>query len=381
MNKNKLIKTALTVIVPVIILIAIIVIRYKVTTSDEFSLAKYIIIKTEGLDGNASATASLDEVGLYAALAGVDAADSDREVYNEFVNSITYTIDKDSSLSNGDYITINVEYNETLAQKLNIKVDKTSRRSKITGLKDGQALDAFKDLQIITSGTSPYVCVTYVNNSDNEYLKSLEYDVNKTSGLAIGDEIIITCKSDDAVAAQEGYYISDKELKYTITKADRYISEPSQMDMSIVDGVVDEDIAVITELTEDTTTHMSYEVTGDRAYLFRDNNEEARGFTLDRTLLGYNNSGYEQEHENYIVVIFKGQLVLPTYTDGDDPYEYIDAYFAFLYPDAVVTTDGEVSLTTDNPKQRYVCGTSYDNVMQAVVSVTGSGYDYQEITD
>ena len=196
MKDKKNLSLALKVMIPVVVLTVLLILKFTVFTKEELSLARYAIVGVEGFDGNAKATVALDDTGLYKALCGKDATDADRQQYEEFVNSVTCFIDKNDKLSNGDNIKVSVEYDKEVADRLGVRVDITEREYRVSGLRTGVELDLFEDVKIITGGISPFVYVTCINESDDEYLKSLEYTIDKTSGLAIGDEITITCNID-----------------------------------------------------------------------------------------------------------------------------------------------------------------------------------------
>lgn len=378
MSKSKLRGLIIAIAVSVVILI-VLVIRVRTTSEDKLILSRYVFVTFDGFDGMATASAVLDDVGIYTGLSGSDAKEEDRLKYKDFVDSITYTIDKTKDVSNGDVLTVNVEYDETVADRLKIKVDGLSRTVQVSGLETGTKLDVFGDIKIITGGISPYVYVTYTNESEDKYLASLEYDISRTSGLSIGDEIIIRCNIDTETAAGYGYYYDTSEMTYTIEKADKYIDEPSELDNGMLLDIVDENIDVIGAEVADTTNHMSYEVTGNMNYLFRDGNEEAQDFTLKKAVLACNASGYEQNHENYILLFYNGNIVMPLYNSSDDPYEYLDSWMCFIYSDAVLSREGEMLMATNDPKMRYVCGVSYDDVLLAVQDEIGKAYDYKDI--
>lgn len=378
MDKRKLTAAIIKVAVPLIILIVLVFILIKRTSEDEFSLAKYAIVNIEGLDGRASATASMDETGLMNALSGrSDSTDTGR--YEQWVSALRVTLDKDSGLKNGDDILVSVSYDEKLARELGIRVDEVSKTVRVTGLEAGTEIDAFSDIKVVTGGISPYVYVNIINESKDEYLSSLQYDVSKTAGLSIGDEITITCRADEKSAAEKGIYFRELTKTYRIEQADRYIRNPGEADKEVIRKLADEDRTVIEEATADKTTHMAYEVTGDKSYLFKDNNEEARDFTVDRCLLAYNNTGTEQKHENGIIIIHRGNIAMPDYSGSEDPYDYLESWFAFVYPDAILDADGNFILATDEPDKRYICGESYEDLMESVGDEIGPYYDYQEI--
>lgn len=379
MSRSKLLGLIIKIAVPVVLLTVLIIIKVRTSSDDKLILSRYVLVTFDGFDERAAAAAVLDEVGLYSALAGKDAGEDEKLKYEEFVSSVTFKLDKTKDVKNGDEITVEVNCDDGLADKLRIKVDKTPRKVSVSGLETGNQLDVFGELKIITGGISPYIYVTYSNESKNEYLSSLEYDISKTSGLAIGDEITIKCSIDKKTAADKGYYFDSNEMTYTIEEADKYIDAPSELDMEILNGIVAENIKVIGEEVADTTNHMSYEVTGDMNYLFRDGNEEAKDFKLSKAVLAVNASGYEQKHENYVLLFYNGKVVMPLYNNADDPYEYLDAWMCFIYSDAVLLREGKMSMATNDPQLRYVCGSSYDDVQLSVMDEIGRAYDFIEI--
>lgn len=379
MSRSKLLGLIVKIAVPVVLLIVLIVIKVRMSSDDKLILSRYVLVTFDGFDGRAAAAAVLDEMGIYSALAGKDAGDEEKLKYKEFVESVTFKLDKTKDIKNGDELTVEVDCDEEIADKLKLKVDKTPRKVSASGLETGTLLDVFAELKIITGGISPYIYVTYSNESKNEYLSSMEYSISKTSGLAIGDEITIKCGIDKKTAGEKGYYFENDEMTYTIEEADKYIDDPSELDMEILDGIVKENIKVIGDEVADTTNHMSYEVTGDMNYLFRDGNEEAKDFRLNKAVLAVNASGYEQKHENYVLFFYNGKVVMPLYNNTDDPYEYLDAWMCFIYSDAVLSREGKMSMATNEPQLRYVCGSSYDDVLLAVVDEIGRAYDFVEI--
>lgn len=380
MNKKKLSKIAIIAGLSVVVLVVLIIFGIKNLTEDRLNIARYVIVTIEGIDGRGKAEAVFDEVGLYEELAGADASDEEKSEYSKFVDSISFSLDKSEKLTNKDEITLSVVYDTEEAKNLGIQISGDQRRIKVSGLTDGTVLDAFAEIKIITGGISPYINVTYVNESENEYLASLEYSISKTSGLAIGDTIVIECLADEKTATEKGFYFDTTEMEYTISEADKYVDKPELMDASVIKELTKENIETIKTEIEDTTTHMSYEVTKDLGYLYRDNNEEAQDVSFVKAVLAYNSSGFEREHENYLLLFYKGNIVIPTYTDSDNPYEYIEGYFCFMYSDAVITREGKFSMATNDPVLRYVCGANYDKTLSYAEAEMGVGYELTDIS-
>lgn len=380
--KNKIKLSAIFIVaIPLVIFIVLLVIKLAVVDREEFSLVRYAIVKVVGFENVAEATVLVDDVGLFDAITGDDVAAEEELEYRAFVDSVEFSLDKRDNLANGDTIIITAVYDEALANKLGIKVGTSKREYKVSGLGKGEELDLFADVKIITEGISPYVYVTYLNESKNEYLKGLEYSIDKASGLSIGDTITITCLIDKETARTNGFYYFKDSMEYTITTADKYIDEVSELDESVMNELMEALPGVIERETADTTYHMAYKVTGNKVYLYRDNNEKIVNVKLEGIYLANNNTEYEQEYENYVLVIYTGDVALPKYTTEADPYNYVGASFCFLFPDAIVTTEGEFNLSIDEPWDNVICAASVEEVMTALEEQIGKGYTLQKYTE
>lgn len=376
-RKNK--KYIFTLGIPLLILVVLIVIKIITGRTGESNIARYVIANVKGFDTRATMSLTLDTVGLENALTDKKTTDEERSLVEKFIGTVTYEADKTNNLSNSDQVKIQVSYDKNIAKKLGYKIKSDTRIYKVSGLKKGNQLDAFSDIKIITGGISPYMYVNYDNESDDEYLKTLEYSIDKTSNLSIGDEITITCKANEDVAYDKGYYFESLQKVYKIEEADKYISEPSEFPKDTIRELSDENIDVIIKEIEDTTGHMSYKVTQDVNYLFKDGNEKAGEFSLEKAVLAYNDSGFEREHENYLLLYFKGTIQLPTYSTTGKQYTELECRFCFMYSDAVLLRDGSLMMATNEPEKRYVCGTDFEDVKLSVISEIGSSYSFEDI--
>lgn len=380
--KNKIKLSAIFIAaIPLVIFIALLIIKFAVADKDEFSLMKYAIVRVVGFENVAEATVLVDDVGLFDAITGENVAAEEELEYKAFVDSVEFSLDKRDSLANGDTIIITAVYDEALANKLGIKVGTSKREYKVSGLGKGKELDLFADVKIITEGISPYVYVTYLNESKNEYLKGLEYNIDKASGLSIGDTITITCLIDKETARDNGFYYFKDSMEYTITTADKYIDEVTELDENVMNKLMETLPGVIESETADTTYHMAYKVTGNKVYLYRDNNESIVNIKLDGIYLANNNTGYEQEYENFVLVVYTGDVALPKYTTEADPYNYVGASFCFLFPEAILTTDGEFNLSVEEPWDNVICATSVEEAMVKLEEQIGKGYTLQKYTE
>lgn len=379
MKTNKSYKVLIGILVPIILLVLILFVRFKTTSKDRFSLARYVLVTIDGVNGRGVATLTLDDVGLSNAISDRTKSEVDATTFKKFTDSIKITSDRYDKLGNGDELLITVEYDENIAKQLGISIDMATRHHNVSGLKKGVALDAFADVQIVTEGISPFITVSYRNNSENEFLKDTKYEISKTSGNAIGDEIEITCKADYKKAADLGYYIDESVKKYTIDKADRYVSKAEEIDKDVISKISEECVQAVTDMTNDTTSHISYKITNNKTYLYRDGHEEAVNFEAYKVELADNMLTYDDKHQNYVLVYTHGQIRMPDYSGKEDPYEYIDSYFCFVYSDAIIDKEGKFIMETGNTISRALCSDSYDSLLSEVRYVIGPGFDFEDV--
>ena len=371
MNR-KTIGIAVLIGLPIVLLVVALIIRNVIVNRNTFNIAKFVLVSVEGFDHRAVANATLDTVGLEKAIQ-INHNDKEADV-KKFVETVSYTIDKQEGLSNGDKINIEVDFDKELAKKLSIVTKHMTRTVDVAGLTEGQELDVFKDVKVITGGISPYIYATCDNRTDNEYLKTVQYSVDKSTGLSIGDEITISCEADDVRAAEYGYFIDKKQMKYVISTADKYVGSLEEFGKEYVNKLGEANVEVATLEIEDTTSHISYKITGDRNYLFRDNNEKAKSVEYLGSVFAYNNSGREQKHENSLITVVKAVISMPNYSGSEDPYDYLEGYFGYMYFDAIIKSDGELTLATNDPEKRCLYAASYEGLLEKINSELGKEY-------
>lgn len=321
----------------------------------ELSVSPYILVNVSGLSGRAGATVYLDTAGIYTALAGVNATEEERAVYDGFVASMQISADRVMQLANGDRVTVTVTYDAGLAQELKINVTDFVKSVEVSGLNEGIQIDLFKDFEVIVSGVAPYAFVTYVNNSADPYISKLEYVIEgKASGLSNGDVITVKCNMDPAAAELYYYYTDVTSMSYTVEGLDSYIYDPAQLDNQVLSEIAGECAQVIRADTDDTTTRMLYRLTGSSDYLYQDNNEWVDNLRLNQVIFMARSSKGSSPYENIIYFVFQAGI------ENNNYYE--DGFFIFEYTNAIRSGTGEFLIGRNNPELRYVCGTDFDTI-------------------
>lgn len=337
----------------------------------KLSISPYVLVNVSGLSTRAQATVYLDTAGIYNALAGADAAQEEKAVYDSFVASLSVAADKLEKLANGDIINVTVTYDAQLAEELKLNVTDFVKTVEVSGLNEGYEIDVFKDLEVIVTGTAPYAFVTYTNKSDDPYIKNLEYVIEgRNSGLKNGDIITIRCMLDADTAELYYYYTDVTTMSYTVEGLDTYIYDSAELDSDVLGDIADECAEVIYADTNDTTTRMLYKLTGNANYLYQDNNEWVDSLKLNRVIFLSRSSEGTSPYENIILYVFDAAIANNYYT------EY--GYYIFEYTNAIRSGDGEFMIGRNDPHLRYICGQDYDELYSELTR--DIAYQYSSVT-
>lgn len=205
-------------------------------------MTDYITVEFAGVNGDGTATCSVDTVRLEQDLAGDDDGQISQEELQklawitQFEMTLSYRLDQDTGLSNGDRVTVTVECDEEFAKENKVKVIGDEKTFEVEGLKDPVQVDAFAPdifqtetgVVLEYSGTAPEASLTVRNQCAGEPESLISYTADTTSGLKNGDEIKITAEL-PAEAAQEGYVLKETEKTVKVEGLDSYVTSLSQL--------------------------------------------------------------------------------------------------------------------------------------------------------
>lgn len=132
--------------------------------------------------------------------------------------------DDDSFFSNGDVVTINVSYDETMAKDLGLTFIDSSFEYTIEGLEDKIQVSPFEGLSVKFSGVDPYGtvqldksnCIQYV--IDNVTFRCDNYD------LSNGDKVVVKAEFNPEIAERNGYVFTEDVKKFTVVGLSKYVT-------------------------------------------------------------------------------------------------------------------------------------------------------------
>ena len=132
--------------------------------------------------------------------------------------------DEDSYFTNGDVVTINVTYDESMAKSLGVSFVDSSFEYTIEGLEDKVELSPFEGLSVKFSGVDPYGtvqldksnCIQYV--IDNVTFHCDNYD------LSNGDKVIVKADFNAEIAERNGYVFTEDVKRFTVVGLPKYVT-------------------------------------------------------------------------------------------------------------------------------------------------------------
>ena len=204
--------------------------KFKVTVKglEEFSsldLSKYIKLTYTGFNKHATAKAEIDE-SLKDVLG--------KEVYEEFVKRVSLSISDNENLENGKEVEVKVTIYESWLKENGIELKSTTPMVPVSGLEDAKEFDAFKDMKVTLSGMSPNLSLSVTNESTDEFVKTVQFKAEKTSGIANGDTIKITAYSwDKEMAEEKGYVLKELTTNYKVENQASYVSSKEELEGDI----------------------------------------------------------------------------------------------------------------------------------------------------
>lgn len=152
----------------------------------------------------------------------------DKTAALRFAETFSFTYDgqddEDSYFNNGDVVTINVDYDESMAKALGITFVDSSFDFTVNGLEDKLETSPFDGLSVKFSGVAPYGtvqldksnCIQYVIDNVTFYCDN--YD------LSNGDKVVVRAEFNPEIAERSGYVFTENVKKYTVVGLSKYVT-------------------------------------------------------------------------------------------------------------------------------------------------------------
>lgn len=132
--------------------------------------------------------------------------------------------DEDSYFTNGDVVTINVTYDESLARALDITFVDSSFEYTIEGLEDKVEMSPFEGLGVKFNGVAPYGSVQLDKSNCIQYIIDNVTFYCDNHDLSNGDKVVVRAEYNAEIAERNGYVFTEDVKKYTVVGLSKYVT-------------------------------------------------------------------------------------------------------------------------------------------------------------
>lgn len=233
---------------------------------------------------------------------------------------------KNEKLSNGDKVSYTWKVDkDAIAKLIKCKIKYSDGSKKVSGLKEMELFDPFKNLKVTFSGVEPNGEVDIEYNGD--MLSEYDFTCDKTSGLKNGDKIKISLTED------AGYYVdqynkapSVLEKEYKVKNLGKYLSKIKEVD---TDGM-NSARAKAQKSISDMVDYWSEDVTLDKV-----------SYAGDYLQVAKDSDDYTK---NYYGVIY--QINAHIQPDGGQRKDVV-SYYSMKFENVIVGGDGKCEIDLD----------------------------------
>ena len=243
------------------------------SSSRDFDAMSHLTVEFSGLDGQGSASVAVVDMAAWESAAmqaaGLAEATATLMDFLAVASAVDAEVSPDSGLYNGDSVTITLTVNEDIASEYGFRVTGgLTRNFTVAGLTEVETVDVFEGVELITSGTSPFLTVEAVNNSSLDFVPMVSYTVVHEpgpGGFAVGDEVVVQANlSRDAENA--GIVALETYQSFIIENAPAYVQDSSQLRLTDFEQIMEAANLFLMDELENSGNNFFANATGDNAY-------------------------------------------------------------------------------------------------------------------
>lgn len=233
---------------------------------------------------------------------------------------------KNEKLSNGDKVSYTWKVDkDAIAKLIKCKIKYSDGSKKVSGLKEMELFDPFKNLKVTFSGVEPNGEADIEYNGD--MLSEYDFTCDKTSGLKNGDKIKISLTED------AGYYVdqynkapSVLEKEYKVKNLGKYLSKIKEVDtdgMNSARAKAQKSISDMVDYWSEDVTLDKVSYAGDYLHVAKDSDDYTK---------------------NYYGVIY--QINAHIQPDGGQRKDVV-SYYSMKFENVIVGGDGKCEIDLD----------------------------------
>lgn len=276
------------------------------------------------------------------------------EDFNQFYNSLTVSVQAPENLSNGSKYSYTVNYDEKLAKKIRLKVEKNTREESVGGLPVATVYSVeqvFENISIFCEGKSPAISIAIINENTSPYLADVEYYIeNRLDSYKDGDVVRVRALY-NAQDLLEKHFVINCPMEecfkdYVIESGEHYVSSADELTDEFIKSAVEAaKSAFTTKSAKEFGVRVYFEANIPPVYVNKDSTFEWVNFRPLSAYLKVAKEGVAGENSNNfndLDIVFDC-----TMTQADHKNINVEAVVRFK--DVVVNKDGNVSCDFSNP--------------------------------
>lgn len=319
------------------------------TASVEFDYDKY-------LDDLMKASSSFKRVYMS------EGANNLLSYYYDMINSLDYSLDKNSELSNGDTVTVSFEFDNEAAAKFKIEYVGEPTEYTVEGLKEVKKIDPFDGIRVDFTGTSPNLSAEVVKTKTDDVYSNIYFDLSKSYGIKVGDTITVTVSNDPEYFVEAyGCVFTSTTKDFKCTAVDQYVSKTAD--------IKEDTLNAMKKQTEDV---INAYFAGENKYIgVSDLKFEGTYF-----LYAKDENGWNWDGNNQIYIIYSGKVKS---VEDKKAFDETTVYFPVRFKDIMQYADGTQNVDLNNTS---ISGeTNLEYHYRNVDGYTNKGDMYKELVE
>lgn len=200
-------------------------------SSRTIDLEKLAEIEFSGLNGKGTAKVMLNEE-MYSDTEFLESLYPDESrgeamfKFLDLMDNVNYTFSTETELSNGDEITVKVDYDEETFNNEKINLQNSEFKITVNGLLNGTTVDVFEGFEVSYSGFSGKGYAFFDMENCNDFAKNYVYFKCDENNLSNGDTITVTAVYDTETAEDELIIVESDTKEYKVSG----LAEPVEID-------------------------------------------------------------------------------------------------------------------------------------------------------
>lgn len=317
-----------------------------------------------------------------------------KEKLTDLLNDVKYTFSKETELSNGDEITVKLEYDNDKIKKDEITVKNKEFTVTVSGLAEGTAIDPFEGLQVTYSGLSGKGYAVFDSSNCNEFVQEYVTFGYTKENLSNGDIVTVSANYSNEIAEEQfiiienetkeftvtavyneydaeeyGFIVKTDSKKYTVKNQPEYVTSLDGLDLKGLQAELDDKLTVMTAANKGDTYFA-----GVWTYKF----QSISSNVLKSKYLVSLKTNFEDKYDNSYSYNYNRYIQIYEYVVNKDDGEQKKVYVAVYVNNIQKNSDGTLSWDIELGAKG---DENYDTLVNTFATSEKEFYNVSEIKD